>query len=107
MWGCGAKVDDCLSNAFETQRRSFVILAQELEIRRVPMRVKCNAYGEEFDIDAYDPSTWLCPACGAKRDNRFVSGTEFYIDSITVTGEVPARSTTVVATEGACRASTA
>ncbi len=68
-------------------KRAFRLLAEEtefveteLEIERLAVRISCQSCGNSGIVQ---PGKLLCSNCGTAL-TRIVSGTEFYLDSITV-----------------------
>lgn len=82
-------VEDLLTGVFGYLARDTVVAGAELIVRRMPYLVRCNACGRLYHIDVHDHSTFPCPACGAERNCTPVSGMEFRVESIEVSGAKP------------------
>jgi hydrogenase nickel incorporation protein HypA/HybF len=73
-------VPDSLRFAFEVLVKDSAIPEAKLEIEEVPVRARCRACGEGFEIG--EPC-FLCGKCGSP-DLEVLSGTELLIDSLDV-----------------------
>ena len=76
-------VEGYVSDLFRFLARGTVAEGAEVVIERVPARVRCNACGDIFPIDARNRATCACPRCG-ERSYRLFTGREFRIDAIEV-----------------------
>ena len=86
-------VDDYVPGLFRYLAKGTVAENAEVVITRVPVRVRCKSCGAVFpldlrSVDPHDPSTMSCPKCGAVKNYRMVSGSEFRIESIEVAQRV-------------------
>ena len=75
-------VVDYFESLFRFLARGTVAEDAQVVIHTTPYTVRCNACGCEFHLIPVDRRTWTCPDCGAFREYRLVSGTEFYISKI-------------------------
>jgi hydrogenase nickel incorporation protein HypA/HybF len=79
-------VEDLFDGVFGYLARGTVAEHAELVVHRTPYMARCNRCGMVFHVDVFDRATWACPECGAQRDYRLVSGMEFQVNRIEVTG---------------------
>lgn len=79
-------VEEYMGSMFSFLARDTIAEHAELIIQRVPYTVKCNQCDLIFHINVFDDTTWVCPQCGAVRDYKLNSGTEFSVDNIKVVG---------------------
>jgi hydrogenase nickel incorporation protein HypA/HybF len=79
-------IDSLVDSLFEFLSRGTIAEGAKLVVTKVPLRVRCNKCGEEFALDVSDESTWTCSSCHAYHDYRVVSGMEFKVSRIEVSG---------------------
>ncbi len=73
-------VPQCIQYYFDVISKGTVAEGAVLDIRRLPVRIHCNACGEESEIERLHVS---CPLCGST-DLKLIQGREFYIESMEV-----------------------
>lgn len=76
---------ECLRFGFAALARGTAAAGCALEVRRVPLRVRCGACGEAEVATAgegAEPIVLACPACGGRVD--VVEGRELQLETITV-----------------------
>lgn len=73
-------VPDALQMAFEAFACETEFEGAELEIKVIPIRVKCQECEQESELDS---PIFLCPACKSPVV-QVLSGREMYIDSMEV-----------------------
>ncbi len=73
-------VPDLLVTAFEFCSQGTVAEGAELVIEEVPLRLKCEECGNEYEVDNWDFS---CPACGSCRP-RILSGRELLLEKLEI-----------------------
>ena len=76
-------VEAYVPDLFRYLARGTVAEDAQVNIARIPMRVRCRDCGEIFALG----DERACPRCGARRRYALFSGSEFRIDSIEVEGE--------------------
>lgn len=76
-------LDAYVPDLFRYLARGTVAEDAQVNIARIPMRVRCRDCGEIFALG----DERACPRCGARRRYALFSGSEFRIDSIEVEGE--------------------
>lgn len=74
---------ECLRFGFEALARGTPAAACTLEVRRVPIRVRCATCGGECEIAGEEPIVLACSACGG-RDVTVVAGRELDLETITI-----------------------
>lgn len=76
-------IESFLFKAFEFARRGTKCENAELCVSFFPAKLGCSNCGEQFNVQAEQLYTATCPKCGCK-ENKYISGREFYIDFIKV-----------------------
>lgn len=82
-------VDAYVPGLFRYLARGTVAENAEIEITRVPVRLRCKGCGEIFELDldalrAHDERAQTCPHCGAFKNYRMIGGSEFRVEDIEV-----------------------
>ncbi len=65
---------------FEIVSKGSIAEGAEVEVRKLPIRVKCNSCGYEYEADKYDLT---CPECGGI-DVEILGGRELIVKKIDV-----------------------
>ena len=73
-------VDDSIQFYMDMLSPDTLAAGARLAIRRVPVRVRCRACGQEFEPQDLN---WACPHCAAV-GGEILSGREFQVESIEV-----------------------
>jgi hydrogenase nickel incorporation protein HypA/HybF len=73
-------VDDCIQFYFDFMSKDTLMSGAELVFQRIPIKVRCQACGSEWQPETGD---WACPGCQAAQA-QVVAGREFTIDHIEV-----------------------
>lgn len=73
-------VPQCIQYYFDVISRGTLAEGAVLDIRRLPVIIRCNSCGEESRIDRLHVA---CPLCGST-DLKLIQGREFYIESLEV-----------------------
>ncbi len=73
-------VPEALQMAFEIASKGTVAEDAELVIEDVPLVLKCNKCGKEFQAE---PFLFVCPECNSS-DVEILTGNELHIESIEV-----------------------
>jgi len=73
-------VPETMQSAFETLARGTPAEGARLELRHVPVRVRCSECGAEREVI---PPDFACPACGSVRVT-IVAGRDLSIESLEV-----------------------
>lgn len=70
--------DGCIESCFAMYVEKTPIEGAELVIKRMPVKLKCRACGNEYETKIpFSP----CPVCG-NNSIRILSGRELYLDSL-------------------------
>lgn len=75
-------VPDALSFAFEVQTQNTPLEGAELELKEIPLTVKCGDCGHEFIPENGDMFYMPCPECGREFAHEVISGRELYVDHL-------------------------
>ncbi len=73
-------VPQCIQYYFDVISKDTIAEGAFLDIRRLPVVIRCNACGKESRIDRLHVA---CPLCGST-DLKLIQGREFYIESLEV-----------------------
>ena len=73
-------VDDSIQFYFDMLSEDTLAAGAELDIQRIPPRVRCRGCGSEFEPKDLN---WACPQCFAIGGDA-LSGQEFHVESIEV-----------------------
>ena len=73
-------VPQCIQDYFDVISKDTVAEGAFLDIRRLPVVIRCNACQKESTIDRLHVA---CPLCGST-DLKLIQGREFYIESLEV-----------------------
>lgn len=76
---------ECLRFGFEALARGTAAAECSLDVRRVPLRVRCAACGEAelaLGADGFEGLVIACPACAGPAD--VVAGRELCVETITI-----------------------
>lgn len=73
-------VPDCIHSYFEIASVGTSIEGAELEIEKLPIKIKCNSCSFEGEITK---GTYNCPKCDGN-NLSIIGGNEFYVDSLEV-----------------------
>ncbi len=73
-------VPQCIQYYFDVISKDTIAEGAFLDIRRLPVVIRCNACGEESTIDRLHVA---CPLCGST-EIKLLQGREFYIESLEV-----------------------
>jgi len=65
---------------FEVVSKGSIAEGAEVEVRKLPIRVKCNSCGHEYTAEKYDLT---CPRCGSI-DVEIIGGRELIVTKIDV-----------------------
>lgn len=77
-------VEPLFEDLFRYLARGTVAENAELELRRIPLTIKCNVCGTVFPRKVRDKSALVCPHCHDDAHYQLKSGMEFIIESIEV-----------------------
>ena len=73
-------VPQCIQYYFDVISKDTLAEGAVLDIRRLPVVIRCNSCSRESEIDRLHVS---CPVCGST-DLKLIQGREFYIESLEV-----------------------
>ena len=73
-------VPQCIQYYFDVISKGTIAQGAVLDIRRLPVVIRCSSCGGERQIDRLHVS---CPLCGST-DLKLIQGREFYIESLEV-----------------------
>ena len=73
-------VPQCIQYYFDVISKDTIAEGAVLDIRRLPVVIRCNVCQKESRIDRLHVS---CPLCGST-DLKLIQGREFYIESLEV-----------------------
>ena len=73
-------VPQLLQDCFDVISRDTITQGARLDIRRLPVVIRCSVCGEDSEIDKRHVR---CPLCGST-DLKLIQGREFYIESLEV-----------------------
>ncbi len=73
-------VPQCIQYYFDVASKDTIAQGAVLDIRRLPVIIRCGTCGEESTIDKMHV---VCPLCGGT-EIKLIQGREFYIESIEV-----------------------
>lgn len=73
-------VPQCIQYYFDVISKGTLAEGAVLDIRRLPVVIRCNSCGKESRIDRRHVA---CPLC-ASTDLKLIQGREFYIESLEV-----------------------
>ena len=73
-------VPQCIQDYFDVVSKDTVVEGAFLDIRRLPVVIRCHSCQKESRIDRLHVA---CPACGST-DLKLIQGREFYIESLEV-----------------------
>ena len=73
-------VPQCIQYYFDVISKGTIAQGAVLDIRRLPVVIRCSSCGGESQIDRLHVS---CPLCGST-DLKLIQGREFYIESLEV-----------------------
>ena len=73
-------VPQCIQYYFDVISKGTLAEGAVLDIRRLPVVIRCNSCGKESQIDRRHIR---CPLCGGT-DLKLIQGREFYIESMEV-----------------------
>ena len=73
-------VPQCIQDYFDVVSKGTVVEGAFLDIRRLPVIIRCNACKKESRINRLHVA---CPECGST-DLKLIQGREFYIESLEV-----------------------
>ena len=71
-------VPQCIQDYFDVVSKDTVVEGAFLDIRRLPVVIRCNSCQKESSINRLHVA---CPVCGST-DLKLIQGREFYIESL-------------------------
>ena len=75
-------VPEALTFAFEVQTKQPGLEGAELELKEIPVSVRCGDCSTEFAPDGTDHLYMPCPQCNSLFGHEVLTGKELYVDHL-------------------------